>query len=186
MASQLQNRLVGTVILVALAVIILPDLLDGKKQQQQQDYETIPLQPQTEVTRQQAQMPDTERVQEPESRQLNLAITAEAAPEVSAEDAQAFAGNAEPREAQTQDAEVDKEAWVIQLGVFRNADSVERLVQRLQQEGYKAYAEKVTTDTGVLTKLMVGPSSAKSSLEQELVQLNEMTKLQGKVLQYQP
>jgi len=185
-ASQLQNRLVGTVILVALAVIILPDLLDGKKRQQTQDYETIPLQPQTEVAQQQVEMPDTDGVPQPKSRQLNLAITAEDAPEVSAEEAEAFQGTAEPREAQPQDSQVEKTAWVIQLGVFRNADSVDRLVQRLQQEGYKAYAEKVPTDSGVLTKLMVGPSSAKDNLEQELTQLNELTKLQGKVLQYQP
>lgn len=31
MASKFQNRLVGTVILVALGVILLPGLLDGKK-----------------------------------------------------------------------------------------------------------------------------------------------------------
>ena len=31
MASKFQNRLVGTVILVALVVIFLPDLMDGNK-----------------------------------------------------------------------------------------------------------------------------------------------------------
>ena len=32
MSSALQNRLVGTVIVVAIAVIFLPDLLDGKQE----------------------------------------------------------------------------------------------------------------------------------------------------------
>lgn len=30
MASKFQNRLVGTIILVAIGVIVLPDVLDGK------------------------------------------------------------------------------------------------------------------------------------------------------------
>ena len=31
MASKFQNRLVGTIVLVALGVIVLPGLLDGQK-----------------------------------------------------------------------------------------------------------------------------------------------------------
>ncbi|WP_127960126.1 cell division protein DedD [Serratia microhaemolytica] len=45
MASKFQNRLVGTVILVALSVIILPSLLDGKKQHYENEFAAIPLLP---------------------------------------------------------------------------------------------------------------------------------------------
>ncbi|MFI8416820.1 cell division protein DedD [Serratia sp. NPDC078593] len=45
MASKFQNRLVGTVILVALGVIILPGLLDGKKKHYEDDFAAIPLVP---------------------------------------------------------------------------------------------------------------------------------------------
>lgn len=31
MASKFQSRLVGTIVLVAIGVIVLPDVLDGKK-----------------------------------------------------------------------------------------------------------------------------------------------------------
>jgi len=44
-ASKFQNRLVGTVILVALGVIILPGLLDGKKKHYQDEFAAIPLVP---------------------------------------------------------------------------------------------------------------------------------------------
>ena len=37
MASKFQNRLVGTVILVALVVIFLPDLMDGNKLEQKDE-----------------------------------------------------------------------------------------------------------------------------------------------------
>ncbi|MCX7129053.1 DedD protein, partial [Aeromonas sp.] len=49
MASKFQNRLVGTVILVALVVIFLPDLLDGHKLAQKEEaFAKIPLRPDLE------------------------------------------------------------------------------------------------------------------------------------------
>lgn len=45
MASKFQNRLVGTVVLVALGVIVLPGLLDGKKKHYEDEFAAIPLVP---------------------------------------------------------------------------------------------------------------------------------------------
>ena len=45
MASKFQNRLVGTIVLVALGVIILPGLLDGQKKHYQDEVAAIPLVP---------------------------------------------------------------------------------------------------------------------------------------------
>ncbi|MCG9746799.1 cell division protein DedD [Shewanella sp. Isolate8] len=47
-SSQFQNRLVGIIVLVALGVIFLPDILDGKKQHQEEQFAEIPLRPQAE------------------------------------------------------------------------------------------------------------------------------------------
>ncbi|MBB1270338.1 cell division protein DedD [Shewanella sp. SR44-3] len=43
MTSQFQNRLVGTIVLVALGVIFLPDLLDGKQRKVEEVFTEIPL-----------------------------------------------------------------------------------------------------------------------------------------------
>lgn len=45
MASKFQNRLVGTIVLVALGVIVLPWLLDGQKKHYQDEFAAIPLVP---------------------------------------------------------------------------------------------------------------------------------------------
>jgi DedD protein len=45
LSSQFHNRLVGTVVLVALGVIFLPDILDGKKDRQEEQFSEIPLRP---------------------------------------------------------------------------------------------------------------------------------------------
>lgn len=43
MTSQFQNRLVGTIVLVALGVIFLPDMLDGKQSRVEEVFTEIPL-----------------------------------------------------------------------------------------------------------------------------------------------
>ena len=43
MATQFQHRLVGTLVLVSLGVIFLPDVFDGEKAHYQENYEAIPL-----------------------------------------------------------------------------------------------------------------------------------------------
>lgn len=45
MTPALHNRLVGTVILVALAVIFLPDFLDRKKETNQDEFVSVPATP---------------------------------------------------------------------------------------------------------------------------------------------
>lgn len=45
MASKFQNRLVGTIVLIALGVIVLPGLLDGQKKHYQDEFAAIPLVP---------------------------------------------------------------------------------------------------------------------------------------------
>jgi DedD protein len=47
-ASKFQNRLVGTIILVAVGVIVLPGLLDGKKKHYKEEFAAIPLVPKPE------------------------------------------------------------------------------------------------------------------------------------------
>ncbi|MGK0372528.1 MAG: DedD protein, partial [Glaciecola sp.] len=42
MTSALQNRLVGTIIVVALVVILVPEFLDGEKRTNKQDFVEIP------------------------------------------------------------------------------------------------------------------------------------------------
>ncbi|RDK89442.1 DedD protein [Enterobacillus tribolii] len=44
-ASKFQNRLVGTIVIVALGVIVLPGVLDGQKKHYQDEFAAIPLVP---------------------------------------------------------------------------------------------------------------------------------------------
>ena len=45
MSTPFQNRLVGTIIVAAVAIIFFPDFLDGDKKTYQAEFETIPTSP---------------------------------------------------------------------------------------------------------------------------------------------
>ncbi|CUA83576.1 SPOR domain-containing protein [Pseudidiomarina woesei] len=184
MASQLQNRLVGSIILIALAVIILPELLDGKPQQQQESFETIPLQPEVEVAEQ--------AVQEIPARDLppsldnieTVEIDAEEAPQLSEQNI--AESRQEVEQIKPTQAAVTEPGWVIQLGVFSNQASVERLLKQLREAGYTAYAEPIKTSSGPASKVLVGPSLVKSELELMLPKLKNLTNLNGQLRRYEP
>ena len=184
MASQLQNRLVGSIILIALAVIILPELFDGKPQQQQESFETIPLQPEVEVAEQ--------AVQDIPARDLPPSLDTIETVEIDAEEAPQLSEQniAESRQEVAQNkptqAAVTEPGWVIQLGVFSNQASVERLLKQLREAGYTAYAEPIKTSSGPASKVLVGPSLVKSELEQLLPKLKKLTNLNGQVRRYEP
>ena len=184
MATQLQNRIVGTVILVALAIIILPDLLDGQKTRQQQTFATTPLAPDINVPEQPVELPATGQRLAELPNVDDVAVTAEDAPTVDANERDSAERDAVEQLPEPQEATLAGDAWVIQLGVFKNAESVERLVVSLRAENYRAYAEPVQTDNGRLTKLMVGPDVSQQSLEAMLDDLRELTELDGKVMRY--
>jgi DedD protein len=179
MASQLQNRIVGSVILIALAVIILPELFDGKPQQQRESFETIPLQPDVEV----AEVP-AQKV--PEQEKLPASLEQVETLELDADDAPPIKTAQQRTPEAPSNAELQQPGWIIQLGVFRNQASVDRLVKELRAAGYPAYREVVQTADGPRNKLLVGPGLVKEELEADLPKLKELTDLNGRVFRYEP
>ncbi len=181
MSSPLQNRLVGTLILVALAVIIIPDVLDGEKKEPVEPMETIPLKPAVEEQLKKPETLSDTTVAEPvtvEEASSDVEKTADEAASVQ-EDSNVQAPPREPAE-----FAVDGKAWVIQLGAFSQEESVKKLVEQLRSRGYAAYSEK--SASGKITRLLVGPDTSEAELEKQLVPLKELTGLNGKIMTYKP
>lgn len=194
MASQLQNRIVGTIILVALAVIILPELLDGKEVRQQQEFEAMPLQPETDVVEQEVQLPATELEGTPiEVGQTDAAEdptqatleTAAKAPEMTEPEPTSTTSTDQPQTAPPTES-LAEPGYVIQLGAFSNAESVDKLIEQLQGQGFTAYGETVQANGKQLTRLLVGPALTETELQQQLPKLKELTGLSGRVVRFEP
>lgn len=277
MASQFQNRLVGTVILVALLVIFLPDLLDGNKIRQTEDtsFTKVPLRPELEAAKpalpvssasnlqaqHQAAVSQAEQTHvanvaqpnqtpadanqqwqvEPIAEPVTVQSGAPAAqdtpiepvaakqPEHKKAEKPVLTADTKPVEppkpktvavkpkveepktpapkapepTRTTSADplgdlvstLDKpkpaaaaqgSAWIIQLGAFKNVDSVNSIVSRLRAAGYPAHTIPRTPRQGQLNRVVVGPDVSREKLQAMLPHLNEVSALSGSVVAYNP
>lgn len=189
MASRFQSRLVGTIILAALGVIILPDLLDGKKSHYQDDIAAIPLKPESQIDIQSLQVPEpqVDSSQLPESPVSVVIDTPEA-------ETTSVVVKQEEEPAQTWDVvpttvkeveptnEYQESAWIIQLMALKNADNANRLVSDLRKRGFTASTK---TENG-FTRVLIGPDVSREKLEQQLLQLEEITGAKGQLIKFSP
>lgn len=189
MTSALKNRLVGTIIIVALAVIFLPDFLDGKKESQEEAFVSVPAAPAKKPIVNPEPFP-AERVANAAQRPMEIveepAIDDEpTSSEPEAEDSAPVAVEEDELARQTvvnepQVAEEDA-GWVVQLGSFRHQKNVKQLLTKLENAGYRAFSRPIQTRSGPLTKVFVGPDLDRAKLESALPHLKEVTGLKGKV-----
>lgn len=187
MSTALQNRLVGTIIIVALAVIFLPDILDGKKETTQAVFVDLPPQPEMSSVSEPPAFPLEEVKQK-------ATIKTELVADVATDDFEIQESELASDSSEAQDQAVilssatspQVEApvsagFVVQLGVFRHQKNVQELLGRLRQNGYKAFSRPVKTSSGELTKVFVGPELDKQSLQESLPALEKLTKLKGRI-----
>ncbi len=73
--------------------------------------------------------------------------------------------------------------WHIQVGSFAKIANAIQLRNSLRDEGYKAF-EQLTGD-GVHTRVFVGPSTQKASLEKQMQKINKQFSLKGKLIPFQ-
>lgn len=198
MSSALKNRLVGTIIIVALAVIFLPDILDGKKQTNQEQFVSLPDQPATAAMIAAPDFPSEQVKQEVERKTEIVPDVAEDDFDIresrSSESASVNSKNTQQSDRKVDDpgvnransATIDEKlleqaGWVVQLGVFRHQKNVRELLTKLQGAGYSAFSRPVKTSSGELIKVFVGPDLDKESLRKAIPHLREITKLQGRI-----
>lgn len=206
MASKFQNRLVGTIILVAVGVIVLPVLLDGDKKYNEDQFAAIPLIPkegeQDEID---AVNPINQTMPTMPSEGASSAMITEAAQTGTEEaPAEASAGGSTtsnvppgadplppvvipdkqppPKQEPKPEKAPQGQAYVVQLGALSNARKVEEIVATLRLSGYQVY----TVPRGKLTLIMVGPSASQAELKSSLGELRQLTGLDGRVQSYKP
>jgi DedD protein len=76
-------------------------------------------------------------------------------------------------------------AYVVQLGSFSHAANVKALQAKLTSKGFNTFTKPIKTPNGTLTKVFVGSSLDKTELEKQLPELKKLTKLNGKITQYE-
>lgn len=190
MKQATKQRIVGTVVLLALGLIFLPIIFDGEGSYQPPVSSRIPEPPEVPILA--------------EPVPSRPAIIAERdAPEPAADttpEAPAEQTQAEPTEPEVEVVESEPAfqreiprledsglpaGWVVRLGTFSNADNANNLVERLQSAGYKGYAREVESNQGRMTAVYVGPWLERERVEEFQRQLQEQFDLAGMILRYE-
>ncbi|WP_407331015.1 SPOR domain-containing protein [Enterovibrio sp. 27052020O] len=192
MATQFQNRLVGTLILVSLGVIFLPDVFDGEKAHYQESYQAIPLREDVDETLLQTPIEAPEDVDTflPQDEPVSVTIGGS----VDDGDADHRIGDdvtAEGRMPVTSDNADPKvgyedSAWIIRLGTFRNIDNAKNLVTTLRSKGYPAQLMPRDVKEGELARVEIGPDVSKDKLAAMTADLESLTGLKGQLLRFNP
>ena len=251
----------GTVILVALVVIFLPDLMDGNKLEQKEEaFAKIPLRPELEpakpalqvsaastlpadhlASQQQASAATQWQVEEIgdtvtlAANQASAAAQAQPATQTAAKPepkpvpkpevvAKKPVEQPKPKPVPPKPVEVKKPvenkpqagqiksmddliaskmttqavtpapaaaapaqgSWILQLGAFKNADSVNALVGKLRAAGYSAQTSPRTPVQGQINRVFIGPDVSKAKLQGMQSRISQMTGLSGSVVAYNP
>lgn len=192
MNQNTRQRIVGTVILLLVAVILLPLLFDGDG-----DYPQPRLQPRIPETPDTPEVPRTS-TQRPEieaDRNNISAVDTPPDPEGAPSTDTSADGDdeaPEPEEPETQETEeepaLDSEGlprgWSVRLGVFSSPENVDNLVERLRQAGHAAYTREVDNEQDNLTAVFVGPKVEREEAEALQQELQRSFQLEGRVERY--
>ncbi|RBW47152.1 sporulation protein [Psychromonas sp. B3M02] len=198
MASQFKNRLVGITILVALVVIFLPSIIDGKKTTYQQEFAATPIKPELKEHSQSftEESASTKEQLVIENQQNETPENEQPASEWKVEEVAPTVVAEEPaNKPQTAPAVVAKPvmktvfedpAWTIQLGAFQNKANINSLLKKLNKAGFQAHTIPREVMDGQLTRVFVGPNVSKQKLTDMLPRLKSLTSLNGKVVPFSP
>jgi DedD protein len=199
-----KHRIAGAIILVSLAVIFVPMLLDeSTTPPENQTLTKIPDRdaPETKVVVAPIVPPTAEPVVSaappPEApkaiAEKSPAVSAAPEPAVSPEPKPAAPVVAEKKSEtapktkttpKAADAEKISKGWVVQVGTFANTDNAARLREKLQGQGYHVNSESVTVQGSKAVRLRVGPYRDKSAASKAQTQIQKEMSIQGVVLAY--
>jgi DedD protein len=201
-----KHRIIGAIVLVALAVILVPLVLDEREPPS--DLKGI-----SEIPARQSNLAATEtkvvvtpvaNLANPEKNGPNQTPTdstktpatspaettvVETQPETPAEPAEK-SKTAKPKtqakasEAEKTKAAVPAKGWIVQVGVYSNADNAARVSEKLKSHGLAVTAESVKIEGGKAMRLRVGPYRERAAALKAQAQIQKEVGVQGMVLAY--
>jgi len=189
--EKLKQRLVGAVVLVSLAVIFIPMLLDGDKHStmpmfgsnipDKPDYKfeplDIPLQPVPAIPEERPVLidkPEAPPVQEAKSPEKAEKPTAPSPASTSADKAETGSTKS-----------AGGTAWVVQVGSFSRSENALALRDKLRTHGFTAFVERVKGGDASIYRVRVGPELKRENAEKALKQLQQKMKLKGIIMEFE-
>lgn len=190
-----KHRIVGAIIVVALAVIFIPMILSDRESSTER-LDAQPIAPDnsteepnkvavTKITPPAETKDSTQRipVETPSADQAQVAKpTVEGAeaksPSTAPKTATASASSRKP------DVKPPSSGWVVQVGTFSNASNATRLEKKLRAKGQPVLTERVDVSGSSAVRLRVGPFRDRATALKARERINKDVGVKGVVLAY--
>lgn len=190
MDQKLKQRLVGAIVLISLAIIFIPVILEGPDDDWTPRVQEIPVPPQIEyqaevdlVVPEESPAPVPEVTTAAELPVPEAPATAAAPPPV--EDPVPV--KAEPvakQPAPKPKPAVPAGSWVIQVGSFSQQLNASGLRDRLQKTGYNSRLQEISAGNGKAWRVLVGPFETRAAAEKQRDRITGEHHMKGIVTQF--
>jgi DedD protein len=205
MEQKLKQRLIGAIVLVSLAVIFVPIILEGPDDEWSPRSHDMPEPPRMDYgTDMELALPPVEAPEtgEPDAIEFGEPEAPEV-PEVPVEAAPAeVTPVAQPTEpvkpapppaksppppaapARNDSISVPSPGWYIQVGSFSQRMNAEGLRDRLQAAGHTTRLQSINIGKAQVYRVLVGPATSRASAEQQNSRLEKQQQIKGIVIEY--
>ena len=173
MDRALKERIIGAIVLVLFVVLVVPVFLDGPSNSGEVISEQVPL-PGQSGEESQTIVLNRDRTEPVPATSSNKPAAQEPQQQRDVEPEPEPAAEAEPAPAQKQPevvvAAVVEPAsstgmWAVQLGSFGDQENADKLAADLKALGFAAFRSQLSTSSGQLHRVRVGPQKDRESAE---------------------
>jgi len=156
----LKQRLVGTAVLIALAVIFTPMILDGPIEQDQAPRSTgVPLAlPEPLPVQAEASSPEPTPVQRP-------APTTTPTPTPTPTTTPTTTTTPAPTRTPAPAVAGDAPGFYVQLGAFSDSARAEALANRVRNAGFEAFVQRAVMPNGTMYRVRIGPTTQRDTAD---------------------
>ena len=198
MERRLKERLIGAAVLVLLAVIFIPMLLNDTAEYNSEITGTnIPSRPEEEFSSRIVPLNHTSperKLETPEQSgagggenkeisETESPATQENAAEPEPVDKTA-AGEQENTTAPAPAKDMGVSAWIVQLGSFSSEQNAQSLNENLRKQGFTSFVEPLKQKTKTIYRVRVGPELLRSDAEKIRDKIKLAMKMDGLVVPY--
>jgi len=190
MHRRLKERLIGAAVLLMLAVILIPMILDDSSQRNSTLDETnIPAKPEGNFSSRLVPLQEFDNKPIPVATEGARVISEEGKHQKAKVELQTVTtelNNAKQPEfldSRTTD-KVGLTAWIVQLGSFASEANANVLNEKLRKAGYAAFVDTLKQESRVIYRVRIGPELLRSDAQALRGKLKKTRQLEGIVIPY--
>lgn len=185
--GRLKQRLVGAVVLIALAVIFIPMLLSGGREMEMPVFGTNVPERSAEITRiQHIDIAEMHEIQQQPVNPKRIPIAhGLPEPEIVKETKSIVETIASLTESKEEKKPVLKETvWAVQVGSFSKRSNALGLKDKLRKKKIHAFVERIIKNNVAIYRVRVGPEVTRKKAEALKLKLKKEFKLSGLVVKH--